>query len=43
MVSKDSITLCFRHDINDMTIRAGDTELKIVKANDGNYQIVKIP
>jgi hypothetical protein len=43
MVSKDSITLCFRHDINDMTIRAGDTELKIVKAKDGNYQIVKIP
>lgn len=43
MVSRDSITLCFRHDITDMTIEAGDTELKIVKAKDGNYQIVKIP
>lgn len=43
MVSKDSITLSFRHDIKDMTIRADDTELKIVKAKDGNYQIVKIP
>ena len=43
MVSRDSITLCFRHDITDMTIEAGDTELKIVKAKDGNYQVVKIP
>jgi len=43
MVSKDSIILCFRHDIKDMTIEANDTELKIVKAKDGNYQIVKIP
>jgi hypothetical protein len=43
MVSRDSITLSFRHDITDMTIEANDTELKIVKANDGNYQIVKIP
>ncbi|WP_020588894.1 hypothetical protein [Desulfobacter curvatus] len=43
MVSRDSITLCFRHDITDMTIEAGDTELRIVKAKDGNYQIVKIP
>jgi len=43
MVSRDSITLCFRHDITDMTIEAGDAELKIVKTKDGNYQIVKIP
>ncbi|NDY71114.1 hypothetical protein DO021_06070 [Desulfobacter hydrogenophilus] len=43
MVSRDSITLCFRHDITDMTLKANDTELKIVKAQDGNYQIVKIP
>ena len=43
MVSRDSITLCFRHDINDMTVEADDTELKIVKAKDGNYQIVRIP
>jgi hypothetical protein len=43
MVSRDSITLCFRHDITDMTIEANDTELKIVKAKDGNYQIVKLP
>jgi hypothetical protein len=43
MVSRDSITLCFRHDITDMTIEANDTELRIVKAKDGNYQIVKLP
>jgi hypothetical protein len=43
MVSRDSIVLCFRHDITDMTIEANDVELKIVKAKDGNYQIVKIP
>ncbi|MCG8550324.1 MAG: hypothetical protein MI799_07975 [Desulfobacterales bacterium] len=43
MVSRDSIVLCFRHDITDMTIEANDTELKVVKAKDGNYQIVKIP
>lgn len=43
MVSRDSIVLCFRHDITDMTIEANDTELQVVKAKDGNYQIVKIP
>ncbi len=43
MVSRDSIILCFRHDITDMTIEANNTTLKIVKAKDGNYQIVKIP
>lgn len=43
MVSRDSITLCFRHDITDMTIEADGTQLKIVKAKDGIYQIVKIP
>lgn len=43
MVSRDSIVLGFRHDITDMTIEANDTVLKIVKANDGNYQIVKMP
>ncbi len=41
MVSRDSITLCFRHDINDMKISAGDTQLQIIKARDGNYQIIK--
>jgi hypothetical protein len=43
MVSRDSITLCFRHDITDMTIEADGSELKIIKAKDGNYQIVKLP
>ncbi|WP_321491434.1 hypothetical protein [uncultured Desulfobacter sp.] len=43
MVSRDSITLCFRHDITDMTVETADTQLQIVKAKDGNYQIVKMP
>ncbi|HCY84059.1 MAG TPA: hypothetical protein DHV36_02875 [Desulfobacteraceae bacterium] len=41
MISRDSITFSFRHDIRDMEIEAGDMLLKIVKASDGNYQIVE--
>lgn len=41
MISRDSITFSFRHDINGMEIRTGDVPLKIAKAGDGNYQIVE--
>jgi len=41
MISKDSITFSFRDNIADMEINLGDALLKIVKANDGNYQIVE--
>jgi len=41
MISKDSITFSFRDNIADMEINLGDTLLKIVKANDGNYQITE--
>lgn len=41
MISKDSITFSFRDNIADMEINLGETLLKIVKANDGNYQIVE--
>ena len=41
MISRDSITFSFRHDIKDMEIDTGDVQLKIVKAGDGNYQIVE--
>lgn len=41
MISKDSITFSFRDNIADMEINLGEALLKIVKANDGNYQIVE--
>ncbi len=40
MVSKDSITFGFRDHIEDMEIDLGSTRFKIVRGNDGNYQIV---
>ncbi|WDP90426.1 MAG: hypothetical protein HUN04_12265 [Desulfobacter sp.] len=40
MISKDSITFSFRDNIEDMEIDLGDAQLKIVRATDGNYQII---
>lgn len=41
MISKDSITFSFRDNIEGMEIDLGDALLKIVKASDGNYQIIE--
>ncbi|MBI9091087.1 MAG: hypothetical protein JEZ12_17885 [Desulfobacterium sp.] len=42
MVSKDSITFNFKHDITDMELDLGATRLKIIKSEDGNHQILEI-
>lgn len=42
MVFKDSITFSFKNEITGMEIDLGDNRLKIIKSNDGNYQILEI-
>lgn len=40
-ISNDSITFSFRNDITDMKVDLGNQHLKIVKASDGNHQIIE--
>lgn len=41
MITNDSITFSFRRDITDMEIDLGSKQLKIIKAGDGNHQIIE--
>jgi len=41
-VFKDSITFSFKNEITGMEIDLGENRLKIIKSNDGNYQILEI-
>lgn len=41
MITHDSITFSFRHDITDMEIDLDKERLKIIKTSDGNHQIIE--
>lgn len=42
MVFKDSITFSFKYDITNMEVDLGGNRLKIIKSDDGDYQILQI-